>query len=294
MGFGRQTSKGTGLTRGWLRALALRGFAVFALLLQAAAPGMAATPAETFAAFTKGSAATVDHTSWTQLLTAYVSSGADGVNRVDYARFKAKGHGDLKAYIRRLEATDVAALDRPEQFAFWANLYNAKTIDIVLDAYPVASIKDIRLGGGVVAAITGGPWKAKVLTVMGIELSLDDIEHGLLRPTFKDPRVHYAVNCASIGCPNLARQALTGMTLEAELDRAAADYVNSPRGARVTDGALVVSSIYSWFNEDFGGTQSGVLEHLRRYAAPALKRKLESIAEIDDYEYDWTLNDMPR
>jgi hypothetical protein len=257
-------------------------------------PAVAATPAETFGASTKGSTSVVDHSPWDRLLKAYVASGSDGVTRVDYARFKSISHQDLKTYIGALQGVDVASLDRPEQFAFWANLYNAKTIDIVLDKYPVKSIKDIRLGGGVVAAVTGGPWKAKVLKIGATELSLDDIEHGILRPLFKDARVHYAVNCASYGCPNLGYEAFTGKKLDAQLDAAARAYVNSPRGARFDGEKLIVSSIYSWFEDDFGGSEAGVLEHLKRYAEPALKRKLESITEIGDYGYDWLLNDIAR
>jgi hypothetical protein len=124
--------------------------------------------------------------------------------------FKERGHGALKDYISTLVAVDPATLNRSEQFALLANLYNAKTIDIVLENYPVKSIKDISLGGGLFAAFTGGPWKAKVLKMKGVALSLDDIEHGILRPTFRDPRVHYAVNCASVGCPNLGTEAFTG------------------------------------------------------------------------------------
>lgn len=159
--------------------------------------------------------------------------------------------------------------------AFWANLYNAKTIDVVLDAYPIKSIKDIRLGGGLVAAVTGGPWKAKVVTVAGEKLSLDDIEHGILRPIFKDARIHYAVNCASIGCPNPMREAFTGAQLDSQLDAGARAYINSKRGVSVNGDEVVASSIYNWFVADFGGTEKGVLDHVRRYGEPALNRKLE-------------------
>ncbi len=253
-----------------------------------------AAPADSFSGFAKGSTEVVDHAAWDSLLKAYVVAGDDGLNRVDYAGFKAKGHAALKDYIAKLQVADVAKLDRREQFAFWANLYNAKTIDIVLDAYPVKSIKDISLGGGLLAAVTGGPWKAKVLKVKGEDLSLDDIEHGILRPIMKDPRVHYAVNCASVGCPNLGRDAFGGATLDAQLDAAAADYVNSPRGARIDDGALIVSSIYSWFQSDFGGDDAGVIAHLGRYAREDLKSKLKGITEIGDHGYDWSLNDTSR
>ncbi len=249
-------------------------------------------PADLFARAADGAGEAVDHGAWDRLLATYVKPGVDGISRVDYAAFKMAAHGELKAYVRRLEAVDPARLGRFEQFALLANLYNAKTIDIVLDHYPVASIKDISLGGGLLATLTGGPWKAKVLKLNGVELSLDDLEHGILRPVFKDPRAHYALNCASMGCPNLGREAFTGAKLERQLEEAARAYVNHPRGVTLRDGKLVVSSIYVWFKEDFGGDDAGVLHHLRRYAAPGLAEELKAITAIDGDAYDWRLNDV--
>jgi hypothetical protein len=113
-----------------------------------------------------------------------------------------------------------------------------------------------------------------------------------MRPTFKDPRVHYAVNCASVGCPNLMPKAWRAATLEADLDAAARAFVNHPRGARVKAGKLTVSSIYAWFKEDFGGTDAAVIAHLRQYASAELRRKLAAISTIDGDDYDWTLNGL--
>jgi hypothetical protein len=234
----------------------------------------------------------VDHAAFADLLRQYAVTGADGVVRVDYAGLKASGQSALKAYIAQLEGVDVRALGRAEQFAFWANLYNAKTLDIVADAYPVASIKDISLGGGLVAAFTGGPWKAKVVTAGGAALSLDDIEHGIMRPVFKDPRVHYAVNCASIGCPNLPLVPFNGKDLDAQLDAAARAFVNHPRGVTVAGKDVVVSSIYHWYKADFGGKDRGLLAHLRRYAEPPLLAKLKDATAIADHRYDWSLNSV--
>lgn len=281
-------------TRKFLAGRAARIFGFVGLAAALAAP--AATPAradpgEAFAAYTAGSRLTVDHSAFDRILKTYVVESPDGINRFAYGRLKREAAKDLGAYIARLEATDTKALDRPEQFAFWANLYNAKTLDIVTARYPVRSIKDISLGGGLVALVTGGPWKAKVLRVGGVDLSLDDIEHSILRGNFKDPRVHYSVNCASLGCPNLMRSAFTGATLEAQLDAGARAYVNHPRGIRIDGGKVHASSIYDWFSGDFGGTSAGVVDHVRRYAGPALKRKLEGMSEIADYGYDWSLND---
>jgi hypothetical protein len=147
---------------------------------------------------------------WDKLLKSYVATAPDTLNRVDYGRFKSGGHAALKAYVAALQKVDPATLDKPEQFAFWVNQYNAKTIDVVLDKYPVKSIKDVSLGGGLKALVGGGPWQAKIMKVSGIELSLDDIENTILRAHYGDPRVHYAVNCASVGCPNLAVEAYRG------------------------------------------------------------------------------------
>lgn len=241
-----------------------------------------------------GSSAKVDHSVWDTLLKTYVKPDSTGLNRVDYAAFKAGGQGKLKTYIAGLQKVDPKTLDRPEQFALLANLYNAKTIDIVLDHYPVASIKDISLGGGLFAALKGGPWKAEVLTLAGTGLSLDDIEHGILRAVFKDPRVHYAVNCASIGCPNLQAEAFTGAKLQAQLDAGARAYVNHPRGINVTSDGVYASSIYRWFKEDFGNSDAGVLAHVRKYAAAPLAAKLKGKTAIDGNNYDWKLNDVAR
>lgn len=265
--------------------------AVVGLALASASAAQAAEPADLFQKAAAGSTATVDHAAWDRLLKTYVKPGADGLNRVDYSAFKRSGHTDLKLYIGRLEKIEPGALDRPEQFALLANLYNAKTIDIVLDNYPVKSIKDISLGGGLFAAISGGPWKAKVLKMKGVELSLDDVEHGILRPVFKDPRVHYAVNCASIGCPNIGTEAFTGAKLSTQLDAAARAYINHPRGANLTRNGLIVSSIYNWFKADFGGSDEGVLTHLRQYAGSDLAAKLKTVSSISDHAYDWNLND---
>ncbi|MEQ1577955.1 MAG: DUF547 domain-containing protein [Hyphomicrobium sp.] len=268
---------------------------VIALVLSvfSMAPVSRAQGIETFvqAPYTEDSTRIVDHSVWDGLLKTYVVAGPDGLNRVAYAKFKSSGSAALAAYIKSLEDSGPASLGRNETFAYWANLYNAKTVDIVLNAYPVASIKDINLGGGLLAAVTGGPWKAKTLTVKGVSLSLDDIEHGILRPVFKDPRVHYAVNCASVGCPNLSSEAFTGAKLDAQLNAAASAYINHPRGIRVEGGEVTASSIFDWFQKDFGGSEAGVLEHIQTYAGQALKQKLKGITSISDFGYDWSLND---
>jgi hypothetical protein len=227
------------------------------------------------------------------LLARYVKVGGDGLNRVDYARWHASraDRQALDATIAALAAQAPSAMARAEAFAYWANLYNAITLKVIIDRYPVKSIRDIRSEGvWLDPKAYAGPWRTKRVSVEGRSLSLDDIEHEIMRPTFKDPRVHYAVNCASVGCPNLMPKAWRSATLEADLDAAARAFVNHPRGARVKAGKLTVSSIYAWFKEDFGGTDAAVIAHLKQFAKPDLRQKLASIRAIDGDDYDWTLN----
>lgn len=239
------------------------------------------------------STATVSYTEWDRLLGSYVVAGSDGVNRVAYSRFSAADKAALAAFVRRLEALPISRYAQPEQYAYWVNLYNAKTLQLVVERYPVSSIRDIKLGGGLAAQFFGGPWARNVLLVEGQKLSLDDIEHRILRPIWRDARTHYAVNCASIGCPNLARQAYTPARMQAMLDEGARAYVNHSRGATVEGGKLVVSSIYRWFINDFGGNDAGILAHLRRYASAdtlAMLAPFKSLGDNGD-RYDWALND---
>ena len=265
------------------------------LAVAGAAPSLMATPAAAapgakaisgpWSRF--GAAAGPDHGPWTEILRRHVKLDRSGVALFDYGAAKRRSLKTLSAYVRTLEATDTTKLSRDAAFAYWANLYNAKTIELVLEAYPVSSIKKVR--GGI---FNRGPWRDKVMKVAGRDLSLDDVEHGIMRPVWKDARIHYAVNCASIGCPNLLKKAWTPDTLDADLDKAARAYVNHPRGARVERGRLTVSSIYDWFQEDFGGNDAGVIQHLRAFAAPKLAASLKGVTRISNDEYDWALNDV--
>ncbi|QPH52549.1 DUF547 domain-containing protein [Pontivivens ytuae] len=216
---------------------------------------------------------------WEGILAQHLVMGADGVARV---RYSAVPLPELRQFIGAMQQVDVTTLNRDAAFAYWANVYNAVTIAVVAEAWPVRSIRDI--GGGL---FSPGPWREKRFAVMGQTLSLDDIEHGIMRPVFGDARVHYAVNCASIGCPNLKATPWRAANLSAELDTAARAYVNHPRGVEVTSGGLVVSSIYDWFKADFGGTDAGVIAHLGRYAEdPAVG----AATRIRDDRYDWAVN----
>ena len=236
----------------------------------------------------EASTTVIDQRVWASFLRRYVRAGADGINRVDYAGVSAADRAGLAADLSRLRQVPVSSLSRGEQRAFWSNLYNELTVNVVLQHYPVASIRKINLSPGLFSA--SGPWDAKLIQVEGQPVSLNDIEHRILRPIWRDPRTHYALNCASLGCPNLRPAPYGKAEMEAQLDQAARDYVNSPRGFRVRGGRLYVSSIYEWYQADFGGTDRGVIEHLKRYAAAEKRRSLQGISSISDDHYDWALN----
>ena len=232
-----------------------------------------------FAVHAETEGAVVDHSAWADFLARRLQAGTDGVNRLDYAG-TASDRTIVEDYIAQLEATDTRTLTQPEQLAFWINLYNAATVRLVSDHYPTDSIRDINR-----------PWKQSVATVNGIALSLNDIEHKIIRAVFDEPRIHYAVNCAAIGCPNLGPRPYIGAEIDEMLDAAALAYVNDPRGVRIEDDDVVVSKIYGWFKEDFGDSEEAILDHIRAYASPDLLSALDGVDDIDDYEYDWALND---
>lgn len=232
----------------------------------------------------------VDHTLWAAFLARHVRPQPDGLNLVAYREVSAADRAALAAYLDGLARVPVSSLAPGEQMTFWINLYNALTVRVVLDHFPVRSIRDIDISPGLLA---DGPWGARLLEVEGEPLCLDDIEHRILRPIWSDPRIHYAVNCASIGCPNLAREPFQADRLDAQLDAAAYAFVNHPRGVRLDEGRLVVSSIYHWFKEDFGGDDRGVIRHLLAYAAPSLAMPLQKVDRIASHAYDWSLNEAP-
>ena len=233
------------------------------------------------------------HDDWSALLSKYVEEGEDGINRFDYAELKNNQEDrlQLNRYIKSLADSSIFQNgSKDEKFAAWTNLYNALTVNLVVEHYPVKSIR--KIGGNL---ISKGPWKRKLVTVEGKRLSLDDIEHRILRKKWHEPRVHYAVNCASIGCPNLKSTAWEAKSLEKDLSEAASAYINHPRGVEVLpDGRLRVSKIYRWFKKDFGGSQVGVVMHLMKYAPADLASSLTAETMIKSYRYDWALNDIKR
>jgi len=230
----------------------------------------------------------VDHSTWDSFLQRYIVTGPRGVNRINYRQVTGCDQQRLNGYLQQLQSTDIRALNRDEQLAFWFNLYNAKTTSIVLQNYPVRSVRQIK------QKFTDfvGPFDDEgVVNVLGKPLSLNDIESGIIRPVWKDPRIHYAVNCASFGCPNLSPTAWTADNIDARLNSAAYDFVNSGRAVRPGFFGNRFSKIYKWYKDDFGGDDAGVTAHVRQYADGQTANTLCNRTRISGYFYDWSLND---
>lgn len=229
-----------------------------------------------------------DHSAWTQILKA---ASKPETGRLDYAWVKAN-QGALDAYLKTLATADLSTLGRNEQFALLLNAYNAFTIKLIVENYPnVKSIRDLS-----------DPWKTSRYVVAGVTVSLDDIEHGLLRPLFKDPRIHFGVNCASIGCPPLSDEAFEGKSVESQLDKVVKAALANPRYAGVKDGKLQLTAILDWYGGDF--TDETFIGHAKtlpvwvaRYSTAdvkALVKKSGGSPSVEFMDYDWKLNDSSR
>lgn len=235
--------------------------------------------------YTPGSTVTVDHATWAGFLDRHLVTAPTGPARIAYGTVSPDDRKALSGYLRRLADIDPGTLDRPEQLAYWINFYNAATVVLVLDNYPVGSIRDIGSG-----LFEDGPWDRPVAVVSDRVLTLNTIEHGIIRPVFDEPRIHYALNCAAVGCPNLAARPYTGAALEAALAEAERAFVNDPRGVRLDGDKLVLSKIWLWFREDFAPTETQIIQYLRTVATGAAAEALDGRGSADRYDYDWSLN----
>ena len=241
-----------------------------------------------------------DHVAWDALVKKHVRWLPDNKqSRVDYAGFKVD-QPQLKKVLDGLSAATPSEFDtwtKPQQMAFLINAYNAFTVDLILSKYP--DLKSIRDLGSFIQS----PWKKKFFRLLGDERSLDWIEHERLRPDYADPRVHAAVNCASIGCPALRNEAFTAIKLDAQLDDGLLRFMGDRTRNRVRDGKLEVSSIFKWFREDFEKGHKGLHrpeDLFARYAAqltddPAEQARLRAKTMAISYlDYDWSLNAVGR
>ncbi len=236
-----------------------------------------------------GPGAPFDHSPWDALLRAHVRSG-----RVDYDAFQAAPQ--FRAYLAALERADVEALSEPERLAFWLNVYNAFTVELIVRHGERESIRNINKTLGLIAA--KGPWKEPLVRAAGQTLTLDDVEHEIVRKRFREPRIHFALVCAALSCPPLRPEAYTGARLEAQLDEQTRLFVLATPAANRVDPAtrtLHLSPIFDWYRADFGGSDAALGRFLAPYHAGAARELLRSGAfRIAWTPYDWSLNAVPR
>lgn len=221
-------------------------------------------------------ASPIDHTEWDALLQKHVSTEG----WVDYEGF-IEDSVQLNSYLDLLRQhhPDPEKWTTEERIAYWINAYNAFTVKLITDYYPVESIKDIKSGIPFVNTV----WDIKFINIQGQTYDLNNIEHGILRPKFDEPRIHFAVNCASVSCPKLLNRAYTAKSLEHQLDQVARDFINDPSRNIIEKNRLQLSKIFKWYGGDFDGK---VKEVVRKYS----KTEFVSDPQIDYLGYNWQLN----
>lgn len=230
-----------------------------------------------------------NHHSWQQLLDKYVAANTDGINRVRYQDFTNADKTLLDAYIAELATIAPTQLSREHQLPYWINLYNALTVRVVLQHPNKDSITDMKA-----KFFSIGPWDERQLTLEGLPVTLNDIEHRILRPIWQDKRLHYVLNCASIGCPNLSTQAYTKENTPLQLSEAERTFLAHPRAVAFNaQGKLILSSIFDWYLEDFGGTETALLSYLAQQHGE-LSNQLRNYSSAIRYHYDWSLNRQHR
>lgn len=210
------------------------------------------------------------HESWDVLVKEFVKKNGN----VDYRGFKGK-ETDLKKYIDYLASfTPSVSWSQNEKLAYYINLYNAGTVALILEHYPVESIKDIK-----------SPWGKARLRIGDDAVSLGHIENRILRK-MNEPRIHFAINCASLSCPKLLNEAYTADKMEKQLQAATVNFINDPGKNKITESSLELSAIFKWYKSDFTEKRS-----LITYLQPYTKISLMKDAKISYLSYDWRLNE---
>ena len=230
----------------------------------------------------------VDHSDWQDILTAYVDDQhPSGVNRFDYSSVTPRDATKLKNYLSYLQKMEPRQLNSEEAKAFWINLYNAILVDKIVDAYESGSRRAINrlMNGGVESRAL----KRVSAELLMQEISLNDIQHGILRPIWKDPRVHFALSNGALSGANIQKTAFTGDNNEELLEKAKAEFMQHPRAVRVEGNSLVLNSVFEWYASDFGNTNSAVLAYISENTSDAVRQAMDGLSRIS-FDYNWDLN----
>lgn len=221
----------------------------------------------------------IDQSQWDKLLKKHVSEKGF----VDYAGFK-KDAAELKKYLDLVsENAPTDSWSKDDQLAYWINAYNAFTVQLILDNYGVASIKDI--GSKIKIPFVNTPWDVKFIKIEGKKMDLNNIEHGIIRKDFKEPRIHFALVCAAKSCPPLRNEAYIASKLDKQLDDQGNDFLNDAYKNKVSEKEAKISNLFKWYGGDFKG-KTTVLDWVNKYS----KVKADKDAEISYLTYSWDLN----
>jgi hypothetical protein len=235
-----------------------------------------------FTGIPKGKSKPVNHIAWTSLLQKYVNK--EGL--VNYKGFIADSIS-LNNYLNFLSSNAPAnSWTKMEQFAYWINAYNAFTVKTIINHYPVKSIKDISPNGAIPFVNT--VWDKKFFSIGGVKMTLNTIEHKIIRKKFDDARLHFAVNCASFSCPKLLNVAYEAATLDAQLQQQAIDFLSDTTKNKVNPSNPLLSHIFKWFNGDFVKKGRTKVEFLNQFSPI----KINADANLDYITYDWNLNEQ--
>ncbi len=231
----------------------------------------------------------IDHRPFTRLLQDFVDE--DG--NVDYARLKARADSVLAPYLRQLATTDPSSLGRDARLAFWINAYNAYTLKLIVEHYPVQNIWAITPGPA--EPKDDSPFALEVGSVADTVRTLDEIEHEIIRERFDEPRIHVALVCAAASCPRLRREAYTGPRLDAQLDDQARTFFHDDRKNRIPagDGQIEVNRILKWYGQDVGDSPDALQRFIAPYFEGPVRDRLSRAAyDVEFLPYDWALNDQ--
>lgn len=229
----------------------------------------------------------ISHKIWDDFLKQRVLTNEEGINLINYSSLSRQDLNTIDSYLQQMTKIDISKYNRQEQLAYWINVFNALTIRVVASYYPIRDIQEINISPGL---LSKGPWGGTLIHIKNTPLSLDDINNRIIRPIWNDARTHYALTDATLGAPNIANHAYQGKLINAQLNEAANQYVNSLRGVQVVEGKLFVSTLYDWYEEDFGGSKQQVITHLKQHATEPLLSQLKSVRTIDSYIYNWHIN----
>jgi hypothetical protein len=226
---------------------------------------------------------------WQDFLDKYVVQKGDQTF-VNYSAVSKKDKQILNKAINTYSKLNILKYNKNQQLAYWINMYNMLTIHVILQYYPVKSITDIDKSWFGYSKV----WDQKVIKIDSKELTLNDIEHRIIRPIWHDPRVHSAVNCASISCPNLSKEAYQGNQINAQLDKSFATWINSSKGFELKDNNIYISKIFDWYGSDFGD-QAQMRQFIAKYLITKTKKEaiLNENKTIYYQNYNWNLNQLP-